>query len=80
MKGYYITYNLIVNSCFINHGLVLQSIPVTCVPTGVKYLHHKAKEFDVGIYFEANGHGTVSQVQLPYDIDVSIRYYSVRRH
>jgi phosphoacetylglucosamine mutase len=27
--------------------------------TGVKYLHHKAVEFDIGIYFEANGHGTV---------------------
>lgn len=27
--------------------------------TGVKYLHEKAEHFDVGIYFEANGHGTV---------------------
>lgn len=27
--------------------------------TGVKHLHHKAMEFDIGIYFEANGHGTV---------------------
>lgn len=27
--------------------------------TGVKHLHHAAKEFDIGIYFEANGHGTV---------------------
>jgi hypothetical protein len=26
---------------------------------GVKYLHHEAKAFDIGIYFEANGHGTV---------------------
>ncbi|KAK3923377.1 Phosphoacetylglucosamine mutase [Frankliniella fusca] len=34
-------------------------IPVACVPTGVKHLHHKAQEFDIGIYFEANGHGTV---------------------
>jgi phosphoacetylglucosamine mutase len=25
----------------------------------VKYLHHEAKAFDIGIYFEANGHGTV---------------------
>ena len=29
------------------------------VPTGVKHLHHAAAEFDIGIYFEANGHGTV---------------------
>ncbi|XP_070541007.1 phosphoacetylglucosamine mutase-like isoform X2 [Ptychodera flava] len=34
-------------------------VPVACVPTGVKHLHRKAEEFDVGIYFEANGHGTV---------------------
>lgn len=34
-------------------------MPIHLAKTGVKYLHHKAKEFDVGIYFEANGHGTV---------------------
>ena len=34
-------------------------MPVRCVPTGVKYLHHAAERFDVGVYFEANGHGTV---------------------
>ena len=27
--------------------------------TGVKHLHHKALEYDIGVYFEANGHGTV---------------------
>jgi phosphoacetylglucosamine mutase len=27
--------------------------------TGVKFLHHKATHFDMGLYFEANGHGTV---------------------
>ena len=32
---------------------------IACEPTGVKYLHHRALDFDVGIYFEANGHGTV---------------------
>lgn len=34
-------------------------MPVACVPTGVKHLHHKAKDYDVGVYFEANGHGTL---------------------
>jgi len=34
-------------------------VPVSCVPTGVKHLHHKAMDFDIGVYFEANGHGTV---------------------
>ena len=28
-------------------------------PTGVKYLHEAAHHFDIGVYFEANGHGTV---------------------
>ncbi|KAF9229236.1 Phosphoacetylglucosamine mutase [Gyrodon lividus] len=37
-----------------------ERLPVTCVPTGVKHLHHAAAEkYDVGVYFEANGHGTV---------------------
>ncbi|KAI4460421.1 phosphoacetylglucosamine mutase [Holotrichia oblita] len=34
-------------------------IPVACVSTGVKHLHHKALEYEIGVYFEANGHGTV---------------------
>lgn len=32
---------------------------VVCAKTGVKHLHHAAKDMDVGVYFEANGHGTV---------------------
>lgn len=32
---------------------------MTCVPTGVKHLHHAAERYDIGVYFEANGHGTV---------------------
>ncbi|RYH17484.1 hypothetical protein EON65_28480 [archaeon] len=34
-------------------------ISVVFAKTGVKYLHHAAQSLDVGIYFEANGHGTV---------------------
>lgn len=34
-------------------------VPVAMVPTGVKHLHHEAQHYDVGVYFEANGHGTV---------------------
>lgn len=34
-------------------------LPSICAKTGVKHLHHEALNFDVGIYFEANGHGTV---------------------
>lgn len=36
-----------------------QRVPVTCTPTGVKHLHAAAERYDVGVYFEANGHGTV---------------------
>jgi hypothetical protein len=31
-------------------------LPTPCV--GVKHLHPEAHAFDIGIYFEANGHGT----------------------
>lgn len=41
---------------FITRNLKL---PVICTPTGVKHLHHVAQQFDIGVYFEANGHGTV---------------------
>ncbi|RXH70920.1 hypothetical protein DVH24_015542 [Malus domestica] len=34
-------------------------LEVTFTPTGVKYLHEKAAKYDIGIYFEANGHGTI---------------------
>ncbi|KAK7906927.1 hypothetical protein WMY93_015539 [Mugilogobius chulae] len=34
-------------------------LTVKCTKTGVKHLHHVAQEFDIGVYFEANGHGTV---------------------
>lgn len=27
--------------------------------TGVKHLHEKAEHYDIGVYFEGNGHGTV---------------------
>jgi phosphoacetylglucosamine mutase len=37
---------------------VLQ-FPVECTNTGVKHLHHAAARYDIGVYFEANGHGTV---------------------
>uniref|UniRef100_H2YFA9 Phosphoacetylglucosamine mutase n=1 Tax=Ciona savignyi TaxID=51511 RepID=H2YFA9_CIOSA len=37
-----------------------QNIEIACTPTGVKYLHEKALTFDIGVYFEANGHGTIT--------------------
>ena len=39
--------------------LVAKGVHVESTPTGVKYLHHRAQGFDIGVYFEANGHGTI---------------------
>jgi len=41
---------------YIKEYLKLESV---CTNTGVKFLHHAAARFDIGVYFEANGHGTV---------------------
>ncbi|MEW5304181.1 MAG: hypothetical protein WDW36_006811 [Sanguina aurantia] len=35
------------------------ALPLLCTPTGVKHLHAAAHGADIGIYFEANGHGTL---------------------
>ena len=34
-------------------------IKTVCTATGVKNLHKEASKYDIGIYFEYNGHGTV---------------------
>ena len=53
----------IVQTAYANGGSTayLQNlgIPVSCAKTGVKNLHHLALDYDIGVYFEANGHGTV---------------------
>ncbi|KAF2262481.1 Phosphoacetylglucosamine mutase [Lojkania enalia] len=47
-------------------------LKVDCTPTGVKYLHHAAEKLDVGVYFEANGHGTV--IFSPDTLDTIAKY------
>ncbi|KAF8314983.1 phosphoacetylglucosamine mutase [Clavulina sp. PMI_390] len=42
-------------------------IPHTCVSTGVKHLHQEAERYFIGVYFEANGHGTVLFPQSSVD-------------
>ncbi|KAH8046318.1 phosphoacetylglucosamine mutase [Aureococcus anophagefferens] len=37
-----------------------RGVAVAYAKTGVKYVHHEAEKFDVGVYFEANGHGTAA--------------------
>lgn len=46
-------------SFFLKKFTIKKNVPVVFTKTGVKHLHHAAEEFDVGVYFEANGHGTV---------------------
>ena len=41
---------------YITDTLKLKSV---FTPTGVKHLHHEAARYDIGVYFEANGHGTI---------------------
>ena len=41
---------------YIENNLGLKSI---ITPTGVKHLHFEAKKYDISIYYEANGHGTI---------------------
>lgn len=36
-------------------------------------MHHKAQEFDIGIYFEANGHGTVSMHLLTHSSEFKFK-------
>lgn len=33
-------------------------LELTLMSIGVKYVHHTAAKYDIGVYFEANGHGT----------------------
>ncbi|OEU23749.1 putative membrane phosphoacetylglucosamine mutase [Fragilariopsis cylindrus CCMP1102] len=48
------------NGAATNYVRDVLQLPVIITKTGVKHLHHAAVEnFDIGIYFEANGHGTV---------------------
>ena len=35
------------------------NVSYVCTATGVKHLHHEALKYDVGVYFEQNGHGNV---------------------
>jgi phosphomannomutase len=51
---------------------ILQGLPVKCVPTGVKHLHHAAERYDIGVYFEANGHGTI--LFSPETIDIFTKF------
>jgi len=44
---------------WINTNVLPISNSVKFTPTGVAHLHREACKYDIGCYFEANGHGTV---------------------
>nr|XP_002119184.1 phosphoacetylglucosamine mutase [Ciona intestinalis] len=48
------------NGSSTNYISTEENIEVACAQTGVKHLHKVATAFDIGVYFEANGHGTVT--------------------
>ena len=52
---------------------------VTLTPTGVKHLHAAAKQRDIAIYFEANGHGTVLFSESTIQMLHQVRYCVVRQ-
>jgi phosphoacetylglucosamine mutase len=47
------------NGAASHHVRSVLGLPCLLAKTGVKYVHSAAAAFDVGVYFEANGHGTV---------------------
>ena len=44
---------------FVKNLMPNLAIAIKLAKTGVKFVEHEAKTFDIGLYFEANGHGTV---------------------
>lgn len=52
-------------------------VTVAFTKTGVKHLHHRALDFDIGVYFEANGHGTVCWKLFLHTLILSIQYLCI---
>jgi phosphoacetylglucosamine mutase len=54
-----VVYTAYSNSAYVEYAQNVLKLGATIAKTGVKFVHTKAKEYDIGIYFEANGHGTI---------------------
>ena len=46
-----------------------------CTATGVKHLHNKACKYDIGVYFEQNGHGNVIFNKKPKHLEAISSFY-----
>ena len=47
-----------------------------CTASGVKNLHKEAKKYDIGVYFEPNGHGTILFNKVIQEFSELSKYYS----
>ena len=54
-----VVYTAYSNNAFVDYATDVLKIGAGIAKTGVKFVHKRAKEFDIGIYFESNGHGTI---------------------
>lgn len=48
------------NGAVVNYVKKNLNINLKIAPTGVKNCHPEAVKFDIGVYFEANGHGSIA--------------------
>ena len=46
-----------------------------CTATGVKHLHNKACKYDIGVYFEQNGHGNVIFNKKPKHLETIAMFF-----
>lgn len=54
-----IIYTAYSNMAYVDYARQVLKLETEIAKTGVKFSHAKAKLYDIGIYFESNGHGTI---------------------
>ncbi|KAJ8904370.1 hypothetical protein NDN08_000889 [Rhodosorus marinus] len=52
-------YTAYTNGACVAYLRTMSSLELVCAKTGVKHLEEEARKFDIGAYWEPNGHGTV---------------------
>jgi phosphoacetylglucosamine mutase len=50
-------------------------VSCVCTATGVKHLHTEAEKYDIGVYFEQNGHGNVLFRKYPPRLEILAGLY-----
>lgn len=54
-----VVYTAYSNNAFVEYATQDLKLEAGIAKTGVKFVHSRAQEFDIGVYFESNGHGTI---------------------